>query len=100
MIDPRCSATTPTASVPPRPSAGCPTTSSTEALAADDAPPRRDRRRSRRLRAEQKQLGKQIPQAQGEEKAGAAGPHQGRSSAEVKAAEAAQTEADEAWRRR
>ena len=67
-----------------------------EALAADE------RRRSaiaefERLRAEQKQLGKQIPQAQGEEKPALLARTK-TLAAEVKAAEAAQTEAEEAWR--
>jgi len=48
-------------------------------------------------RAEQKQLGKQIPQAQGDEKAALLARTKDL-SAEVKAAEAAQTEAEEAWR--
>jgi len=48
-------------------------------------------------RAEQKQLGKQIPQAQGEEKAALLARTKDL-SAEVKAAEAAQTEAEDAWR--
>ena len=67
------------------------------ALAADDRAARGDRRRSRRKRAEQKQLGKQIPQAQGEEKAALLARTK-ELAAEVKAAEAAQTEAEEAWR--
>jgi seryl-tRNA synthetase len=48
-------------------------------------------------RAEQKHLGKQIPQAQGQEKAVLLARTK-ELSAEVKAAEAAQTEAEEAWR--
>jgi seryl-tRNA synthetase len=48
-------------------------------------------------RAEQKQLGKQIPQAQGEERAALLARTKDL-SAEVKAAEAAQVEAEEAWR--
>lgn len=66
-----------------------------EALAADEA-----RRGAiaefERLRAEQKQLGKQIPQAQGDEKAALL--EQTRTlAAQVKAAEAAQAQAEEAW---
>lgn len=49
------------------------------------------------LRAEQKQLGKQIPKAQGEEKAELLARTK-TLAAEVKSAEAAQTAADEAWR--
>ena len=50
-----------------------------------------------RLRGEQKTLGKQIPQAQGEEKAALL--DQTRElAARVKAAESAQTEAEELWR--
>ncbi|MGO4255084.1 serine--tRNA ligase [Marmoricola sp. RAF53] len=49
------------------------------------------------LRAEQKQLSKQIPQAQGEEKAALLERTKGL-SAEVKAAEAAAGEAEQAWR--
>ena len=48
-------------------------------------------------RAEQKQLGKQIAQAQGDEKAALLARTK-ELAAEVKAAEAAQTEAEEAWR--
>src|SRR4029079_7904885 len=48
-------------------------------------------------RAEQKQLGKQIARAQGEEKAALLARTKDL-SAEVKAAEAAQTEAEDAWR--
>jgi seryl-tRNA synthetase len=48
-------------------------------------------------RAEQKQLGKQIPQAQGEERAALLARTKDL-AAEVKTAEAAQSEADEAWR--
>ncbi|MFL6060591.1 MAG: serine--tRNA ligase [Marmoricola sp.] len=66
------------------------------ALAADDA-----RRAAivafEALRAEQKQLSKQIPQAQGEEKTALLEKTKAL-SAEVKAAEAAQGEAEEAWR--
>ena len=67
-----------------------------EALAADE------RRRSaivefERLRGEQKALGKQIPQAQGEEKQALLARTK-TLSAEVKAAEAAQAEAEEAYR--
>ena len=67
-----------------------------DALAADD------RRRStivefERLRAEQKSLGKQIPQAQGEEKQALLARTK-TLSADVKKAEAAQTEAEEAYR--
>jgi seryl-tRNA synthetase len=67
-----------------------------EALAADE------RRRAsivefERLRGEQKTLGKQIPQAQGEEKA-ALLTRTKALSAEVKKAEAAQSEADAAYR--
>ncbi len=66
------------------------------ALAADE------RRRSaivefERLRAEQKSLGKQIPQAQGDEKQELLARTKAL-SAEVKKAELAQTEADEAFR--
>ncbi len=66
-----------------------------EALAADE------RRRStiadyERLRAEQKGLGKQIPQAQGEEKQALLARTK-ELAAEVKAAEAAQTEAEAAY---
>ncbi len=50
-----------------------------------------------RLRAEQKQLGKQIPQAQGEEKAELLARTK-TLSADVRTAETAQTEADEEWR--
>ena len=50
------------------------------------------------MRAEQKQLGKQIPQAQGDEKAGLLARTKAL-AAEVKAAEAAQAEAEEAWQR-
>ena len=68
-----------------------------EALAADEA-----RRRSisafEELRAEQKGLGKQVAQAQGEEKA-ALLERTKALSAEVKAAEAAQHEAEETYRR-
>src|SRR5262245_34952744 len=50
-----------------------------------------------RLRAEQKQIGKLIPQAQGDEKADLL--RQAKDlAARVKAAEAAQTEAEEVWR--
>lgn len=49
------------------------------------------------LRAEQKQLGKQIPKAQGEEKVELLARTK-TLAAEVKSAEAAQTAADEAWR--
>jgi seryl-tRNA synthetase len=67
-----------------------------DALAADE------RRRStivefERLRAEQKTLGKQIPQAQGEEKQALLARTKSL-SADVKKAEAAQTEAEEAYR--
>ncbi|CAN5553249.1 serine--tRNA ligase [soil metagenome] len=67
-----------------------------DALAADE------RRRSsiadyEALRAEQKQLGKQIPQAQGEEKQALLARTK-TLSADVKQAEAAQTEAAEAYR--
>jgi seryl-tRNA synthetase len=67
-----------------------------DALAADE------RRRSsiadyEALRAEQKQLGKQIPQAQGEEKQALLARTK-TLSADVKKAEAAQTEAAEAYR--
>ena len=67
-----------------------------DALAADE------RRRStivefERLRAEQKSLGKQIPQAQGEEKQALLARTK-TLSADVKKAEAAQTEAEEAYR--
>jgi seryl-tRNA synthetase len=48
-------------------------------------------------RSEQKQLGKQIPRAQGEEKAALLARTK-ELSAEVKAAEAAQTEAEDVWR--
>ena len=68
-----------------------------EALAADEA-----RRVAiaefERLRAEQKQLGKQIPQAEGEEKA-ALLEQTKELAGRVKAAEAAQARAEEAWRR-
>ena len=50
-----------------------------------------------RLRGEQKTLGKQIPQAQGDEKA-ALLEQTKELAARVKAAEAAQTEAEELWR--
>jgi len=50
-----------------------------------------------RLRAEQKQLGKLIPRAQGEEKAALLQQTKDL-AAQVKAAEAAQTEAEERWR--
>jgi seryl-tRNA synthetase len=66
-----------------------------EALAADEK-----RRRAigdfEAKRSEQKTLGKQIPQAQGEEKQ-ALLERTKTLAAEVKAAEAAQTEAEEAW---
>src|SRR4051812_16859736 len=67
-----------------------------EALAADE------RRRSaivefERLRGEQKTLGKQVPQAQGEEKQALLARTKAL-SADVKKAEAAQTEADAAYR--
>ena len=67
-----------------------------DALAADD------RRRStivefERLRGEQKSLGKQIPQAQGEEKQALLARTK-TLSADVKKAEAAQSEAEEAYR--
>ena len=66
------------------------------ALAADE-----QRRSSiaeyERLRAEQKQLGKQIPQAQGEEKQ-ALLERTKTLSADVKKAEAAQGEAEQAYR--
>ena len=67
-----------------------------DALAADE------RRRStivefERLRAEQKSLGKQIPQAQGEQKQALLARTK-TLSADVKKAEAAQTEAEEAYR--
>jgi seryl-tRNA synthetase len=67
-----------------------------DALAADE------RRRSaivefERLRAEQKSLGKQIPQAQGEEKQALLARTK-TLSGDVKKAEAAQTEAEEAYR--
>ena len=66
-----------------------------EALAADE-----QRRRAigefEAKRAEQKTLGKQIPQAQGDEKQALLARTKDL-AAEVKAAEAAQTEAEEAW---
>jgi seryl-tRNA synthetase len=66
-----------------------------EALAADE-----QRRRAigefEARRGEQKTLGKQIPQAQGEEKQALLARTK-ELAAEVKAAEAAQTEAEEAW---
>lgn len=66
-----------------------------EALAADEA-----RRTAivdfERLRAEQKQLGKLIPQAQGDEKAALLAKTK-TLAAEVKAAEAAQADAEQAW---
>lgn len=66
-----------------------------EALAADEK-----RRRAigdfEAKRGEQKTLGKQIPQAQGEEKQALLARTK-ELAAEVKAAEAAQTEAEEAW---
>ena len=66
-----------------------------EALAADE-----ERRRAigdfEVKRAEQKTLGKQIPQAQGDEKQALLARTKAL-AAEVKAAEAAQTEAEEAW---
>jgi len=67
-----------------------------DALGADEA------RRSaiaefERLRAEQKQLGRLIPQAQGDEKA-ALLEQTKKLAAEVKAAEAAQVRAEESWR--
>jgi seryl-tRNA synthetase len=66
------------------------------ALAADTA--RRDAISAfESKRAEQKQLGKQIPQAQGEERAALLASTKSL-AAEVKAAEAAQAEADETWR--
>jgi seryl-tRNA synthetase len=68
-----------------------------EALAADEA-----RRAAiaefERLRAEQKRLGKLIPQAQGQDKA-ALLEQTKKLAAEVKAAEAAQGSAEEAWLR-
>jgi seryl-tRNA synthetase len=75
---------------------GLSTTVVDEALAADE-----DRRGAiaefERLRAEQKQLGKLIPQAQGDEKAALL--EQTKILAgDVKAAEAAQTQAETAWR--
>jgi seryl-tRNA synthetase len=70
--------------------------------AVDDALAADERRRStivefERLRAEQKTLGKQIPQAQGEEKQALLARTKSL-SADVKKAEAAQTEAEEAYR--
>ena len=66
-----------------------------EALAADE-----ERRRAiadfEAKRGEQKTLGKQIPQAQGDEKQALLARTK-ELAAEVKAAEAAQTEAEEAW---
>ena len=72
------------------------------AAVVDDALAADERRRStivefERLRAEQKSLGKQIPQAQGEEKQELLARTK-TLSAEVKKAEAAQTEAEEAYR--
>ncbi len=72
------------------------------AAVVDDALAADERRRStivefERLRAEQKSLGKQIPQAQGEEKQALLARTK-TLSAEVKKAEAAQTEAEEAYR--
>jgi len=72
------------------------------AAVVDDALAADERRRStivefERLRAEQKSLGKQIPQAQGEEKQ-ALLERTKTLSADVKKAEAAQTEAEEAYR--
>jgi seryl-tRNA synthetase len=67
-----------------------------EALAADEA-----RRAAiaefEQLRAEQKQLGKLVPQAQGDEKAALLAQTKALAG-RVKAAEAAQGEAEEAWR--
>jgi seryl-tRNA synthetase len=72
------------------------------AAVVDDALAADERRRStivefERLRAEQKSLGKQIPQAQGEEKQALLARTK-TLSADVKKAEAAQTEAEEAYR--
>jgi seryl-tRNA synthetase len=72
------------------------------AAVVDDALAADERRRSsiadyEALRAEQKQLGKQIPQAQGEEKQALLARTK-TLSADVKKAEAAQTEAAEAYR--
>ena len=86
----------PTASAPPRPSAACPTRWST----GRSPPTRRGARPSpsyERLRGEQKTLGKQIPQAAPEEKATLLDQTK-LLAARVKAAEAAQTEAEELWR--
>jgi seryl-tRNA synthetase len=72
------------------------------AAVVDDALAADERRRStivefERLRAEQKSLGKQIPKAQGEEKQALLARTK-TLSADVKKAEAAQTEAEEAYR--
>jgi len=72
------------------------------AAVVDDALAADERRRStivefERLRAEQKSLGKQIPKAQGEEKQQLLARTK-TLSADVKKAEAAQTEAEEAYR--
>jgi seryl-tRNA synthetase len=72
------------------------------AAVVDDALAADERRRTtivefERLRAEQKSLGKQIPQARGEEKQELLARTK-TLSAEVKKAEAAQTEAEEAYR--
>ena len=85
-------------SAPPRPSAGCPTRSWTgrspptprgaQAIAAFEA-----------KRAEQKQLGKLIPQAQGDEKQALLAQTK-TLAAEVKAAEAAQGAAEAEWQAR
>ena len=87
--------TSPTACAPPRPSAGCPTRWSTRR-----SRPTRARRQAiadfEAKRGEQKALGKQIPQAQGEEKQ-ALLERTKALAAEVKAAEAAQAAAEEAW---
>ena len=81
--------------MPPRPSAACPTTSWTRALAADAA-----RRTAigdfEAKRGEQKTLGKRVAQAQGDEKQELLARTKAL-SADVKAAEAAQNAAEEEW---
>ena len=82
--------------MPPRPSAGCPPPWSTTRSPPTSAGAPRSWS-SRPLRAEQKSLGKQIPQAQGEEKQALLARTK-TLSGDVKKAEAAQAEAEAAYR--
>ena len=82
--------------MPPRPSAGCPPTWSTTRWPPTSAGGPRSSSSSG-CGPSRSQLGKQIPQAQGEEKQALLARTK-TLSADVKKAEAAQTEAEEAYR--